>query len=443
MAIAEPESKPQDKVASITRSQAKSRARTRLNKVMKLVRRSHLYAGLFLVPWVLMYGVTALLFNHPMLFPDGLFKLQPIEPADLAGTPLERLPAPRVLAAQVVEALNKSGSSDSNSSKSTPTYRLVRPEEATFAREYSATVPGGDMNHFVRLDLAKREGTIRSLAARKDVVDKLPPPEFAQQVVQLDSKPMDAINQSLNAVLARRDLPPIPELPAASFGQSLEFRGGRGSLPREGRGEEAGDGDRPRGRRGEALAEGERPRRGGDASEEDRPRGGKGEATSEGERPRRGGRDAGTPKTRAGTPEPQGGGRALGRGNQGVGPELTFAMEGEGKVWRVGYQLQTGRLTGKPEELKSAGPPSDFSNRRFLLRLHTAHGYPSEINARWFWAIIVDVMAVCMIGWGITGLLMWWQMKNVRVVGAVVLVLSAVVSFISALGIHATMVAGV
>jgi len=429
MAIAEPESKPQDKVVSLTHSQVRSRARTRLNKVMRLVRRSHLYAGLFLVPWVLMYGVTALLFNHPMLFPDGLFKLQAIEPDDLAGTPLERLPAPRVLAAQVVEALNKSGSSDANPSKSTPVYRLVRPEEATFAREYSATVPGGDMNHVVRLDLVKREGTIRSLAARKDAADRLPPPEFAQQVVLLDSNPMDAINQSLNTVLARRDLPPIPELSATSFGQGLEIRGGRGGLPREGRGEGTNEGDRPRRKRGEAQAEGGRPQQDGDASE--------------GDRPQRGGRTAGPPNTRAGAPVPQVGGRGQGRGNQGAGPELTFAMEGEGKVWRVGYQLQTGRLTGKPEELKSAGPPSDFSNRRFLLRLHTAHGYPSEINARWFWAIIVDVMAVCMIGWGITGLLMWWQMKNVRVVGAVVLVLSAVVSFISALGIHATMVAGV
>jgi len=33
-----------------------------------LIRRVHLYFGLFLVPWVLLYGVSAFLFNHPNAF---------------------------------------------------------------------------------------------------------------------------------------------------------------------------------------------------------------------------------------------------------------------------------------------------------------------------------------------------------------------------------------
>ena len=37
-------------------------------KVVRLVRRTHMYAGLFLLPWVLMYGITAFLFNHPAAF---------------------------------------------------------------------------------------------------------------------------------------------------------------------------------------------------------------------------------------------------------------------------------------------------------------------------------------------------------------------------------------
>ncbi len=41
-----------------------SKPRTRL-KLSLLIRRIHLYSGLFLVPWVLLYGVTAFLFNHP------------------------------------------------------------------------------------------------------------------------------------------------------------------------------------------------------------------------------------------------------------------------------------------------------------------------------------------------------------------------------------------
>ncbi len=115
-------------------------------------------------------------------------------------------------------------------------------------------------------------------------------------------------------------------------------------------------------------------------------------------------------------------------------------MEGEGQVWRVGFNMQTGTLTGRPEDAPRAG--ESLSNRRFLLRLHTAHGYPSQVNARWIWAVAVDVMFVCMVGWGITGLLMWWQMKNVRRIGAVLLVLSAIVSVAVAIGMHSMMVAG-
>ncbi len=84
-------------------------------------------------------------------------------------------------------------------------------------------------------------------------------------------------------------------------------------------------------------------------------------------------------------------------------------MEGRGKTWRVGYNLQTGALTGRPADSRPGEP---LSTRRFLTRLHMIHGYPSGLNARWFWAVAVDLMFVSMVGWGLTGLLMWWQMKN-------------------------------
>src|SRR5262245_21617562 len=37
---------------------------------MHWVRRLHLFSGLIMLPWVLLYGVTAFLFNHPGAFPD-------------------------------------------------------------------------------------------------------------------------------------------------------------------------------------------------------------------------------------------------------------------------------------------------------------------------------------------------------------------------------------
>ncbi|HCH63524.1 MAG TPA: hypothetical protein DFR83_12015 [Deltaproteobacteria bacterium] len=42
-----------------------ARRRRAIQRGFRLARRVHLYFGLFLVPWVGLYGVTALLFNHP------------------------------------------------------------------------------------------------------------------------------------------------------------------------------------------------------------------------------------------------------------------------------------------------------------------------------------------------------------------------------------------
>jgi hypothetical protein len=41
-----------------------------------------------------------------------------------------------------------------------------------------------------------------------------------------------------------------------------------------------------------------------------------------------------------------------------------------------------------------------------------------------------------MVGWGMTGLLMWWQMKNVRWVGIIVLIASAATATAMAIGMH-------
>ncbi len=38
---------------------------------MKIMRRTHLYAGLFLAPWVAMYGFSGLIFNHGNWFAPG------------------------------------------------------------------------------------------------------------------------------------------------------------------------------------------------------------------------------------------------------------------------------------------------------------------------------------------------------------------------------------
>ncbi len=111
----------------------------------------HLFFGLFLLPWVLLYGVSGFLFNHPTAFSD--------EPTltfthdDVRGTPLERLPRPAQLAEEVVAALQEKGRS----------YRMVRPDEAAYSRSrVTVQARGKSVEHTVLVDLADGTGVVRS-----------------------------------------------------------------------------------------------------------------------------------------------------------------------------------------------------------------------------------------------------------------------------------------
>ncbi len=86
--------------------------------------------------------------------------------------------------------------------------------------------------------------------------------------------------------------------------------------------------------------------------------------------------------------------------------------------------------------------PRELNWRNYLLRLHTAHGYPFERNARWFWAITVDAMFACMVFWGFSGLVMWWQIKRTRLFGSIAIVLSLVLAIALAIAMHWEMVHG-
>ncbi|MDA7936460.1 PepSY domain-containing protein [bacterium] len=54
-------SKPQPKAVGVS---TKVRAAQRKAAAMKWLRRAHLYSGLLLLPWVLIYGISGFLFNH-------------------------------------------------------------------------------------------------------------------------------------------------------------------------------------------------------------------------------------------------------------------------------------------------------------------------------------------------------------------------------------------
>jgi len=109
-------------------------------------------------------------------------------------------------------------------------------------------------------------------------------------------------------------------------------------------------------------------------------------------------------------------------------------MSDGSKVWTVTYNALTGTVSGTPAD--GVPPPEELSTRRFLTRLHLAHGFPGSPNTKWFWAVLVDAMAFVMVFWGLSGLFMWWQVKSTRRWGFLVLLVSAVAATALGLGMH-------
>jgi hypothetical protein len=104
-------------------------------------------------------------------------------------------------------------------------------------------------------------------------------------------------------------------------------------------------------------------------------------------------------------------------------PALTFKMRGGEETWLVTYNEGSGNLTG--ERVRESDAPT-MPFRQFLLRLHLTHHYPSEFGIRWVYAVVVDVMSLTMLFWGVSGVIMWLQIKRTRVLGALLLLLALV-----------------
>jgi hypothetical protein len=118
-------------------------------------------------------------------------------------------------------------------------------------------------------------------------------------------------------------------------------------------------------------------------------------------------------------------------------PDLSFLMDADGRRWRVTFNAQTGAVSGRPADAEA--PPATPSTRNFLLRLHTAHGYPYRADGRAAWAVLVDVMATVLVLWGASGLVMWWQVRATRRSGAMVLLLSVATAAVLVIAMRTAM----
>ncbi|QDU76029.1 hypothetical protein Pan97_30740 [Bremerella volcania] len=296
------------------------------NESLKLIRRIHLYSGIFMLPWVLLYGFTGWFFNHPGYFTGD--QVTSFSAADVAGGQLAVLPQADAMASQIVEELNiESFLVDG------PEIKLTDSRAPEFSGFLKFTVVAEDASHDVEIDPVSGNGTVRTTFFRDE--DKSDP-----------------------------DLPPANPL--------QDIRGVQ--IPEN------------------ALAKAQ---------------------------------DA-TPQVLSDL------GLSSGTANTGRrSANLTFSAEVDGTPCIVTCNLGNGSITALREDAKA-----EIETKSFLQRLHLARMYTPHWNVRWFWALMVDAMFLSMVFWGISGILMWWQIKRSRLWGGGFLVASVICAVLLMVGMH-------
>tara|TARA_Y100000588_G_scaffold392971_1_gene506978 strand:+ start:1403 stop:2386 length:984 start_codon:yes stop_codon:yes gene_type:complete len=111
-------------------------------------------------------------------------------------------------------------------------------------------------------------------------------------------------------------------------------------------------------------------------------------------------------------------------------PHVLFRLkEANGTRYNVGYNLISGKVSARDTEQP---PPTEL--RSILTRLHRLHHYPDAVNERWAWSLFVDLTGLMLIFWGVSGLIMWWQIKPTRVAGIIGITLAILVAFLIGTG---------
>ena len=105
------------------------------------------------------------------------------------------------------------------------------------------------------------------------------------------------------------------------------------------------------------------------------------------------------------------------------GPMIKFPVTIESEQWDFKYNIGSGKFTASPRK----GWNAHLGFKSFLFRLHTTHVYPQNGGARFLWVFLADTMAITLIFWAISGIFMWFQMKNVRFWGTVSIIGSVLI----------------
>lgn len=285
------------------------RRRRPWSRLLMFARRAHLYFGLFLLPWVFLYGITGAMFNHKGLFPE--VDSRPIPISMVEGSPMSDFPTPHELASQVADAIDAATENVS--------VKVQEESGAKFTNDLMFEVQSDGRRHLLHINPHDASSYLVRFPEKNAKPEKL----VDIKNVKLKDNPQNIAGRSAQHILDESGL------------------------------------------------------------------------------------------SSQGKPRPHG------------WTKLNFLASVDGQPARVTYVLKDGHV----DITKFDGSPG-MSARGFFLKLHTSHGQTPSWTARMIWSLFVDTMAFAMVAWGVTGLLMWWQIKRVRLIGGVVMACSVLVAIV-------------
>ena len=185
-------------------------------RMMHLVRRTHLYFGLFLFPWAILYGVTGFLFNHPTILADA--PTTHFSRADIAGTPLENLPTPREQASAVLTALNEQqkpatpytlGSGDAHYGTRESFVATVKADARTFFFVYDPKTASGVIRETTTRSVAEKApfATASGDAPRQRGMGMMGPMKPNPAGIKIEDSIIDRIKSAVPTIMERKGFP--------------------------------------------------------------------------------------------------------------------------------------------------------------------------------------------------------------------------------------------
>ena len=170
--------------------------RVQWNRTMRWVRMVHMCLGLLLAPGMILYGLSAFLFNHPLVATDT--SRTALSPAEFEGTMFTDLPGATVAAREVVASLART---NVNPATDPSTYALVNPENAMYDRQASYQVRGKDETFRLNFDLDRGDGELLRYPI-KTRIQTGPRAEFVRRGLVVGSTPLEATVAAIPTVLS-------------------------------------------------------------------------------------------------------------------------------------------------------------------------------------------------------------------------------------------------